>query len=104
MHYAYIRHSEDGGLYIGHATDLVSDREAWNNKHRRFVEHQNGLSKSTKHHAPVRLVHYEVFQDNADARAREKYLENGYGREQQTPIPRRSEDVRFGLNTMIESG
>ena len=28
MHYAYIRHSEDGGLYIGHATDLVSDREA----------------------------------------------------------------------------
>ncbi|OGG80634.1 excinuclease ABC subunit C [Candidatus Kaiserbacteria bacterium RIFCSPLOWO2_01_FULL_54_13] len=73
MYYVYILYSEkDRGLYIGYTTNL---------KHR-LLEHQNGLSKSTKHRAPVRLVHYEAFQESADARAREKYLKSGHGREQ----------------------
>jgi len=73
MNYVYILHStKDKGLYIGYTTDLK----------RRLKEHQNGLSKSTKHRAPVHLVHYEAFQEVGDARAREKYLKSGYGREQ----------------------
>ncbi len=73
MYYVYILYSEkDGGLYIGYTTDLK----------RRIAEHQKGLSKSIKHRLPIRLVHYEAFAENADARAREKYLKSGYGREQ----------------------
>ena len=73
MYYVYILHSaKDKGLYIGYTTDLK----------RRLAEHQKGLSKSTKHRLPVELVHYEAFQESADAKAREKYLKSGYGREQ----------------------
>ena len=73
MNYVYILHSEkDGGLYIGYTTDLK----------RRLSEHQKGLSKSTKHRAPVHLIHYEAFSEVADARAREKYLKSEHGREQ----------------------
>ena len=73
MYYVYILHSvKDGGLYIGYTTNLK----------RRLAEHQEGLSKSTKHRVPINLVHYEAFNENADARAREKYLKSGYGREQ----------------------
>ena len=73
MYYVYILYSEkDGGLYIGYTTDLK----------RRFIEHEKGLSKSTKHRIPVRLIHYEAFTENVDARAREKYLKSGYGRDQ----------------------
>lgn len=73
MYYVYILYSKkDGGLYIGYTTDLK----------RRISEHQQRLSKSTKHRVPVVLVHYEAFQETADARAREKYLKSGYGRDQ----------------------
>ena len=73
MYYVYILYSEkDLGCYIGYTTDL----------RRRLAEHQNGTSKSTKYRTPVRLIHYEAFQESADARAREKYLKSGYGREQ----------------------
>jgi putative endonuclease len=73
MYYVYILHSEkDKGLYIGYTSDLK----------RRLAEHQKGLSKSTKHRTPIRLVHYEAFQEGSDARAREKYLKSGYGRQQ----------------------
>jgi len=73
MYYVYILHSKkDRGLYIGYTTDLK----------RRFMEHQKGLSKSTKHRLPIKLVHYEAFLHNTDARAREKYLKSGYGCEQ----------------------
>ena len=73
MYYVYILHStKDGGLYIGYTTDLK----------RRFEEHRKGLSKATKHRNPVQLIHYEAFLERNDARAREKYLKSGYGRDQ----------------------
>lgn len=73
MFYVYILHSEkDSGLYIGYTTDLK----------RRLAEHQNGSSKSTRHRGSLSLIHYEAFQENVDARAREKYLKSGYGRQQ----------------------
>ena len=73
MYYVYILHSKkDTGLYIGYTTDLK----------RRFAEHNNGKSLSTKNRAPFKLIHYEAFSLSSDAKAREKYLKSGYGREQ----------------------
>ena len=73
MYYVYILFSrKDFGLYIGYTTNLK----------RRLAEHQSGTSKSTKYRTPVRLIHYEAFEESADARAREKYLKSGYGRDQ----------------------
>jgi len=73
MYYVYVLHSKkDNGLYIGCTKDLK----------RRFVEHNEGKSLSTKSRAPFVLVYYESFLLNSDARAREVYLKSGYGREQ----------------------
>ncbi|OGZ09535.1 MAG: excinuclease ABC subunit C [Candidatus Lloydbacteria bacterium RIFCSPHIGHO2_02_FULL_51_22] len=73
MYYVYILHSEkDRGLYIGYTSDLK----------RRITEHKKGLTEATKHRLPIVLVHYEAFLQDANARAREKYLKSGYGREQ----------------------
>jgi len=73
MYYVYVLHSKkDNGLYIGCTKDLK----------RRFVEHNEGKSLSTKSRAPFVLIYYEAFLLNSDARAREKYLKSGYGREQ----------------------
>jgi len=73
MYYVYVLHSKkDGGLYIGCTKDLK----------RRFAEHNEGKSLSTKSRVPFGLIFYEAFLLNSDARAREKYLKSGYGREQ----------------------
>ena len=73
MYYVYVLHSEkDKGLYIGCTKDLK----------RRFSEHNEGRSKSTKNRAPFTLIYYEAFILNSDARIREQYLKSGYGREQ----------------------
>jgi putative endonuclease len=79
MHYVYILRSEkDNGLYIGCTNDLK----------RRFAEHNDQKSLSTKNRAPFVLIHYEAFLLNSDARAREKYLKSGYGRQQLKSILR----------------
>lgn len=73
MYYVYILHcAKDKGLYIGYTTNL----------RRRLLEHKKGLSKATKYRTPVELIHYEAFRESIDARARERYLKSGYGREQ----------------------
>ena len=73
MNYVYILHSrKDNGLYIGYTKDLK----------KRFKQHSDGKSLSTKHRLPVQLIYYEAFLMHVDAKAREKYLKSGYGREQ----------------------
>ena len=73
MHYIYILHSKkDKGLYIGLTTDLK----------RRVAEHKRGSVTSTKHRLPIQLIHYEAFLVEKDAKARERYLKSGYGRQQ----------------------
>lgn len=73
MHYVYILYSDkDGGLYIGESADLQ----------KRIQLHNSGSVRSTKHRRPIRLVHYEAFTNSTDAKARERYLKSGYGREQ----------------------
>lgn len=73
MFYVYILFSEkDRGLYIGFTTKLEE----------RAKQHKNGEVISTRHRRPLRLIHFEAFLTKEDAKAREKYLKSGYGRQQ----------------------
>ena len=71
MFYVYVLHSEsDAGLYIGFSSDL----------RRRLREHQAGMAPATAHRGPWRLIYYEAYVEDADARGREKFLKSGAGR------------------------
>ena len=49
---------------------------------RRLKEHNNKRVSSTKAYAPFELIFFEEFAQRIDARAREKYLKSGTGKEQ----------------------
>jgi putative endonuclease len=71
MYYLYVLQSEsDKGLYIGFSTDL----------RRRFIQHQAGESRATAYRGPWRLIYYEAYSEEADARGREEFLKSGAGR------------------------
>jgi len=71
--YTYILYcSQDEGFYIGYT----------NNLKRRLTEHAKGQVHATKNRVPVRLIHYEYFINEKDAKAREVFLKSGYGRKQ----------------------
>lgn len=71
--YVYILRSRNNkSLYIGFT----------NNLKRRLIQHSNGEIISTKKRIPVKLIHYEYFIDEKDAKAREEFLKSGYGRKQ----------------------
>jgi putative endonuclease len=72
MIYVYILKSEkDNNLYIGFSKDLKSRVEA----------HNLGLNASTSCRKPLRLIYYEGYTDEKDARKREKFLKSGRGHE-----------------------
>lgn len=65
MFYVYILKSiRDGKLYIGYTNDL----------RRRISEHNGGLVISTEGRRPFKLIYYEAYKSEADARKREKNL------------------------------
>jgi putative endonuclease len=69
--YIYILFSElDHQLYTGFTPNLKS----------RFKAHSEGYVKATKHRRPLRLIYYESYLGELDARRREKYLKGGKGR------------------------
>ena len=71
--YTYILYSrKDKGLYIGYTTNLEI----------RLTLHAKGQVFATKNRLPVKLIHYEYFINESDAKAREKFLKSGYGRKQ----------------------
>ena len=71
MYYVYILFSEkDSKLYTGFAQNLRS----------RIEKHNNGYVLATKNRRPVRLIYYECYQEELDARRREVYLKGGKGR------------------------
>ena len=71
MFYVYILFSEkDKQLYTGFTPNLKS----------RFKAHDNGFVKATKHRRPLKLIYYEAYLKELDARRREKYLKGGNGR------------------------
>jgi putative endonuclease len=72
MYYVYILFSEkDKQLYTGYSDNLRS----------RFKAHTNGFVKSTKDRRPLKLIYYEAYAEDSDARRREKYLKGGNGRD-----------------------
>ena len=71
FHYLYILQSlKNNNFYIGYTSDLK----------KRFKEHNNGKSLSTKPFRPYKLIFYEALLNKTDAKNREKYLKSGYGR------------------------
>jgi putative endonuclease len=71
MFYVYILFSElDKQLYTGFSDNLRS----------RFKAHTNGFVKATKNRRPLKLIYYEAYVNELDARRREKYLKGGNGR------------------------
>jgi len=63
---------KDRKFYTGYTTDLK----------RRLQEHARGLSSATKFRRPFLLIHYEYFINEIDAKARERFLKSGFGRDQ----------------------
>jgi len=63
---------KDKKFYTGYTVDL----------RRRLKEHAMGLSKATKFRRPFLLIHYEYFINETDAKARERFLKSGFGRNQ----------------------
>ncbi len=58
-------------MYVGLSNDLV----------RRFAQHQDGKSQTTRAYRPFELVYSEGFISRLAARKREKYLKSGIGKE-----------------------
>ena len=71
MHYTYVlQSSSDDDLYIGYSSHL----------RRRLAEHQAGASPASRYRGPWRLIYYEAYIEEADARSRETFLKSGAGR------------------------
>ena len=70
MFYIYILLLTNKQLYTGFTSDLK----------RRIAEHERGKAKFTKDKLPIRLVHYEAYHLESDARRREKYLKTTEGK------------------------
>jgi putative endonuclease len=65
MFYVYVLKSNKyNEMYVGSTSDL----------RRRFTEHNVGKVKSTKDKRPYKLIYYEAYGANFDARRREKML------------------------------
>ncbi len=70
MWYVYVLKSlEKDFTYIGSTNDLK----------RRFKEHNEGLSQSTKHYLPFELVMYVALPEEKQVRGLEKYFKTGSG-------------------------
>lgn len=70
MHYVYILQSyRDKSLYIGYSANLK----------KRVESHNSKKNTSTRHKAPYKLIFYEAFTNQDDAKNREKYLKTGWG-------------------------
>ncbi len=62
MFYVYVLRLREGNLYIGYT----------NNLERRLSQHNNGRSIYTKSRRPLKLVYYEAYCSEKDARTRER--------------------------------
>jgi putative endonuclease len=70
MFYVYIlQSSKNKSLYIGYTNDLK----------KRLKEHNDGRSLATKFFRPYKIIFYEAFFSQKDAKSRELYLKSGWG-------------------------
>jgi putative endonuclease len=71
FYYVYTLFSiKDSKLYIGYCKDLKI----------RIKKHSKGYVKATKSRRPLKLIYYEAYREEADAKRRELYLKGGSGR------------------------
>jgi len=79
--YVYILFSlKDQGLYIGYSHNLKN----------LLTQHSKGEVTATRFRRPLKLIHYEYFIDQKDAKAREEFLKSGYGRRQLKEIMKKT--------------
>jgi len=69
MFYVYLLKLNNGDIYKGFTADLKQ----------RFEQHRLGKVNSTKNFRPLKLIYYEAYLLESDARAREKYLKTSDG-------------------------
>ncbi len=62
---------KDNKFYTGFTTDLKD----------RLSRHARGEVRSTINRRPLKLIHYEYFINEEDAKAREVFLKSGFGRD-----------------------
>lgn len=67
----YVIQSDEGHRYTGQTNDLE----------RRLIEHNNGLSHSTKHGRNWKVIYSEEKSTHSEAIKFEKWLKTGVGRE-----------------------
>ena len=48
----------------------------------RLTDHAKGEVRATKIRRPLKLIYYEYFTSQKDAKARERFLKSGFGRSQ----------------------
>ncbi len=65
-----LKSTKDGKWYTGSTGDL----------RKRFKQHNDGKSLSTKYRGPFTLIYYEMCRNEKDARSREIYLKSGMGK------------------------
>lgn len=65
-----LRSKRDGNLYIGYSDNIE----------RRLEEHNNGKTKSLIRRRPLFIIHKEEFDNELNARRRERFLKSGQGR------------------------
>lgn len=71
-YYVYVLLSlKDKKFYTGFTIDLKD----------RLSRHARGEVRSTTNRRPLKLIHYEYFINENDARAREVFLKSGFGRD-----------------------
>lgn len=61
---------KDNKFYTGFTTDLKD----------RLSRHARGEVKSTSNRRPLKLIHYEYFVNEDDAKSHEIFLKSGFGR------------------------
>ena len=72
MYYVYaIKSISRNYIYVGMT----------NNLELRFLQHNNGESKTTKPYRPFLLIFSEILETRIEARNKEKYLKSGTGKE-----------------------
>ncbi len=65
-----IKSASNGSSYVGHTQDLD----------KRFEEHNNGKSKSTRHKRPWTLIYSEEYETRVEAIRMERYFKTVEGR------------------------
>ncbi len=70
FYYVYVLQSlKNRSLYIGYTSNL------W----QRLKYHNSGYGYYTKRYMPWRLIHYEAYLNEKDAKRRERYLKTSQG-------------------------